>query len=244
MTIMAGVVDEYRSPTEINYVTFAVHFDGSAFLRRTAPLTGWGTPDKFTWVCWTRLTFQFAGLFQDQSNFYCIADPPFPGPSFWSCLFGGGLNDGFSTTIPVLSAGWQSLICSVDATNQIIRFYSGDTDVLDGGSVFFDGTPGTPVGTDFYFMNDGTGSKLAGDIADFRLWVGGFVDLSVFGNRRMFVRQNGKPADPTAALALLGTPIVSFVSTGNTASFAANGGSGGAFTLSGSLSMAGTSPTD
>ncbi len=241
MTIMAGVVDQYRSPTEINYVTSAVNFDGVAFLQRTAPLTGWGTPDKFTWSIWTKLNFANAALFNDLSNFVCFGIPAIS--THFLHTFGGGAADGFEMNPPINSAAWQNITVSVDATNQIIWAYRGDTDVVASGSIFWDGTPISSVGTDFYFMSDGS-SKLAGDIADFRLWVGGFVDLSVFSNRRMFVRQNGKPADPTAAIALLGTPIVSFVSTGNTASFAANGGSGGAFTLSGSLSMAGTSPTD
>ena len=94
-----------------------------------------------------------------------------------------------------------------------------------------------------WFGDDGSGfSKITGDVGYFRLWINVTLDFSVAGNRRYFVRSNGKPANPSYALASLGMPLISFI--GNSTAFPVNGGSGGSFAVTGSLTNAGTSPTD
>ena len=85
-------------------------------------------------------------------------------------------------------------------------------------------------------------SRLPATWPTFRLWLGTAMDFTVQGNRRYFVRANGKPTNPSYALALLGAPIIQFI--GNSTAFPVNGGSGGSFTVTGSLTNAGTSPTD
>lgn len=237
-------------PADINYVTDAVNFDGSCYLQRGAALTGFGTPDKITFSVWTKISFQGGGLFNDSNVFQLVqnSNTPFPGDDAYFCLYGGGGGSGFDTigTATITSGAWQGLFLSVDITNQIAHFYRGDTSVIH--SPFFDTPAATPTGTDFFFGNDGFGNLIAGDIADFRLWVGQYIDLSLQGNRRMFVRSNGKPADPAAIKAALGNPIIEFVADGTTpvANFQTNTGTGGAFTLNGagSMTLATTSPTD
>lgn len=61
-------------------------------------------------------------------------------------------------------------------------------------------------------------------------------------DRRNFIDADGKPVAPTVAIAAYGTPTVALI--GNASAFLTNQGTGGAFTLTGSLTNAATSPSD
>ena len=83
-----------------------------------------------------------------------------------------------------------------------------------------------------------------GDIADVYIAPGQFIDFSVEANRRKFISADGKPVDlgsncstPTGT-----APAVCF--SGNASSFGTNKGTGGAFTLTGTLTDAVTSPSN
>lgn len=74
--------------------------------------------------------------------------------------------------------------------------------------------------------------KLQADVARIMMWIGQYTDLSVEANRRMFVDASARPANPIAAIAALGAPIVWF--EGKPSKFT-NRGTGGTFTLTGTL---------
>jgi hypothetical protein len=84
------------------------------------------------------------------------------------------------------------------------------------------------------------------DLADLRIMPG--VSLLDGGGdipeatRRMFIDADGKPVDPAVVTAALGAPCILF--SGDAAAFATNQGTGGAFTLTGTLTDASTSPSD
>lgn len=88
----------------------------------------------------------------------------------------------------------------------------------------------------------GSGSDIALDISDFQLWVGVQTDLSITANRRNFISESGKPVDPLTAVGAYGQQLVFF--SGDSLTFPVNQGTGGVFTLTGSLSNASTSPSD
>lgn len=94
-------------------------------------------------------------------------------------------------------------------------------------------------------------NKFNGCLAEEFFFPGVYLDLSVQANRRLFYSAAGKPVDPNAsggAFATLGFPAAYFhLNDGETANnFAANddGGTGGAFTVTGTLTTGSTSPSD
>ena len=97
--------------------------------------------------------------------------------------------------------------------------------------------------------NINAATKLNGCLAEVMLWQGVYLDLSVEANRRLFIKANGKPEDPNlagGAIATLGTPIIyqHLDDAEAVANFATNAGSGGDFTITGTLETADTSPSD
>lgn len=85
-------------------------------------------------------------------------------------------------------------------------------------------------------------SKYTGNMADFQFWAGVYRDMGTETNRRLFIDNGGKPVDPSVAATALGTQTLLF--SGTSSSFGTNQGTGGAFTLTGTLSDAPTSPSD
>ena len=78
-------------------------------------------------------------------------------------------------------------------------------------------------------LNDGSyGPATTTTMADFQLWDGTFIDLSVPANLANFI-QNGKPVDPAAAAAAFGQPTLLF--SGGASTFGNNQGTGGAYNL-------------
>lgn len=99
-------------------------------------------------------------------------------------------------------------------------------------------------GKRFVFGDDGSGNNGATmDVAD--VWIAPGVALHEVdtngpfipeATRRLFIDAGGKPANPS------GFPASAILFTGNSASFATNQGTGGSFSLTGSLTPAATSP--
>lgn len=250
--MLLAAVDQYVPPAivDIPYTSHAVHFDGSTYLTRGATLTGWGSPTKWTFAIWTKLSVCNDGPFSD-ANYFTTGTTTNSGIDYLNInvnstyfdsagpISGGGTN---ANATSIESGSWQGWLASCDPSISRANLYMRDLNVINADVTGFGGTGAIPSNTDFWFGQDGFGVKITGDVADFRLWLGTALDFSVLANRRLFVRSGGGPATPSLANAVLGTPIISFISTGDTSSFSTNGGSGGAFSVTGSLSMAGTSP--
>lgn len=240
-----GVTDQIDlavapGPPDTPYTTSAVNFDGSTYLTRGAALTGWGTPSQFIAAVWTKLSAANDGIFSD-ANFFTQGNTN----GAYNVNIAGTYFDSDGNAL-ITSTSWQLFLMSLDISGApgLVRLhmYVGDVDVENAGATSWGGDATCPAGSDFWFGQDGFNVKITGDVADFRLWVGQYLDFSLVANRRYFIRTNGKPTDPSYAVALLGNPIISFI--GNSTNFPTNGGTGGAFSVTGSLSNAGTSPTD
>ncbi len=253
--MLLAAVDQYVPPAvvDINYVTKGVHFNGSTYLRRSSGLSGQGTVTKCVWSMWTKLSAANDGIFGDPDTFYLVNGATGSGGNnYFNMNVGAGFSyfDTVNSGGPgqtITSTGWLGMICSVDLSGAGIgQIYQRDTDVQGYDDSDVSGPDTIPPTTNFYFGQDGYGVYATGDIADFRLWTGVSINLDSINNRRLFVRANGKPADPSLANAVLGTPIVSFIGTvaSPVSTFPVNGGSGGSFTTTGTLTAASTSPTD
>ncbi len=68
-----------------------------------------------------------------------------------------------------------------------------------------------------------------------------FTDLSIEANRRLFFDADGKPVNPSVAVAALGDPFI--LLSGDASGFPINQGTGGTFTLTGTLTNASSSPS-
>jgi hypothetical protein len=70
--------------------------------------------------------------------------------------------------------------------------------------------------------------------ADVQIWFGQFINPNTAGNLAKFIGADGKPVNPTVASTAFGTPTILF--KGNAEDFPVNGGTGGAFTKTGTVS--------
>ena len=139
---------------------------------------------------------------------------------------------------------WNCVIATLDASDGSGVVYNGNTNTgtvpLATGGAFTNAFNGLS----FYIGGDDSGFATA-DFADIRIMPG--VDLRTAGDisvatRRLFVGANGKPVNPATATASLGASCMLF--SGDATGFATNQGTGGTFTLTGSLTNAATSPSD
>ena len=153
------------------------------------------------------------------------------------------MNSG-ATTIP--SSAWTWFAISVDMDDAAKRHvYFNDTSVINVSTYTVGETLDfTKADWSIGASPDGT-LKLNGGLADLNMW-SAYINLSTEANRRLFFSASGKPVNPAAAIAALGTPLFRFhLDDGEAAAnFATNDGGGGNFSVSGSLSTTGTSPSD
>jgi hypothetical protein len=113
---------------------------------------------------------------------------------------------------------------------------------VDDGTTPFTGTTipfnGLPFVVGSNLFNFGVDWSYVGDMAD--LWVapGTFIDFSNVANRRKFIDADGKPVDPT------NFPASAILFSGDASTFGTNQGTGGSFTLTGTLTDATSSPSN
>jgi hypothetical protein len=143
---------------------------------------------------------------------------------------------------------WHALMVAVDTNHaagaKILTAYLGDVPIAgswttDTQGAFFNSFSAirTAMPED---PGDGVPPKC--DMADVRVMPGVFVDFGDTPTRRLFIGVDGKPVDPAIATTALGAPCVLF--SGDAPTFSTNQGTGGAFTLAGTLTDASTSPSD
>jgi hypothetical protein len=163
-------------------------------------------------------------------------------------LTGTGGVAGFTTggTSPIAQSTWVHVLAAFDTTNgfgtRVSKLYINDIavampDVSGSGLGFLIQLAGVAltVGSDSY-----SDDFVVGDMADFwlsnqNILVAGDIPLAT---RRKFISAAGKPVDPS------GFPAGLVLLSGDATTFATNQGSGGAFTTTGTLTNASTSPSD
>ncbi len=230
------------------YTASAVHFDGDAWLD-IASLTATDN-DKFSVAFWFK-----ASPVQGADFFVTDPNGGYTTQTLWDTgkievQLGNAAGDTYFIlgTSGNPDATWHCLIASGETNHadglKPGKLYLDDVDVTvpqDGVGAFTMAFNGL----EFVFGSDTFGSTIVGDIADVRIMPG--VSLLVAGDipeatRRLFIDANGKPVDPATATATLGAPRILF--SGDATGFATNQGTGGTFTLTGSLTNASTSPSD
>lgn len=148
-----------------------------------------------------------------------------------------------STTGYVAASGWFHVLASWDLSITTGHLYINNTNDLAGGSTLINNDLGYSQANHAIGATVAAASKLNADLAEFYFNMAEYLDLSVAGNRAKFI-SGGKPVDLGATGALpTGTQPIVYVK-GPAAAFATNLGSGGNFTVTGTLTNAATSPSD
>jgi hypothetical protein len=170
-----------------------------------------------------------------------------------SVVLGGSLQVTFATLSPSTfqaSATWRHILCSWDCATPLARhLYVNDVNEVGTPSVFTDGT------IDYTLSSWAVGSsanapslRLNGCLAEVYLAPGEYLDLSLVANRRKFISASGKPVHLGATGSLpTGTAPLIYLhldDAESAASFATNRGTGGDFSITGSLSTGSSSPSD
>jgi len=235
-----------------SYHADAVHFDGSSWLDTEAlaatdnaffSFSFWINPpteiktNNVIWVVDPEDTYRSA----DDFGTFLNGDDEAVFDYYFEC----GLLDGSQflkvqmiTNNVLVSSGWVHLCGSLRTDTGTGLLFVND---VENSQISHAGTFASCAfsGLPFYVGSDTfEGDGLLGDLADVWLAPGVLVDFSVEANRRIFISADGKPVNPS------GFPASAVLFSGNASTFPVNQGTGGAFTLTGSLTNASTSPSD
>ena len=257
------------TPTPPPYVAQAVHFDGATWLYNSALSSGDNYFMSFSvWVKtatdWSS-TVVYANndsMFNVGGSNYLVGDSDIGSgkPNVWEWqnwtpipIDANGFSYGSDTSGPVSDSGWHHLLGTTDGGQnpKITKLFVDGTDVSAAWDTSPDGDLIVPAfnGLSLYIGTERSGGiNFVGDMAD--LWIApgqsllddsGDIPTSTL---RKFISADGKPVDlgsdctnPTGI-----APAVCF--SGDASSFATNRGTGGAFTLTGTLTDASTSPSN
>jgi hypothetical protein len=236
-----------RAAAAATYQAKAVHFDHLTQLYRPngAPLVGVTDSPLMTASWWFRFPTS-NDLSNGSDAMYCEAvatATAFALGTYWNdpsdlnMLMGGYLDANqfyFGSPPGVVSPGaWVNVLTSVNtnfpAGSRIGQLYANDAPQnqinMDTGTAF--NIPFSVIGQGFGINNFFGEDGFALEFADVMLWPSVFTDFSQVNNRRLFIDANGKPVNPSVAVAALGTPAILF--SGDASGFSNNQGYGGDF---------------
>lgn len=249
------------------YTAGAVHFDGSTYLQRGATLTGVAAAAGGSGSFWVKVAAvadlaapagicintvgnaAFAPVLMTLQSVDSV-HIQFFGSVFNQSAASGVREFDFETTATDFpgAATWVNILWStktdLSAGSKIAQVYFNDvgsTVIIDyDADASFNTDWGGADVTDVSIPDFNPGQRYTGDMADFQYRPGTYIDFSISSNRRNFITAGGAPVDPATAAAAHGTAAVLF--QGGSSTFATNAGTGGTFTLTGSLTDAATHP--
>ena len=241
MSKLAKVLQAAAGNTPAGDLAAAIDFDGTSdYLSRSSDMTGNADSKTFTFSCWV-----YALPTSEQKMLYStdVTDNGFKiyiqsnntlGIEAWNSSGTRVLQSVTSTQIPLYT--WTSIIVSLDAANTSNRsVYIND--VLASSTWY---TYSNLV-IDFTRTTHKIGFELAARYIKGRLsnvfLDYTYRDLSVTNNRRLFITEDGKPADGQAGLnPIMYMPLDDPEDIGN------NAGTGGDFTVNGVMARSGRGP--
>ena len=233
------------------FVVSAVTFDGTNdYMTRGAALTGVADGKLGILSFWIKfnseatqriieipgIRFKFDKYLNDVEELYARDTVPA------QCL-------GNNFTRTQVADGWTHYLSSWTLATTTAHHYQDDisdkaAEVKVNAAIDYSGSA-----AEVYFgCTAGLASKLNADIAEFYLNTVEYLDFSVEANRRKFITSDGKPADlgPTGLLPTTNQPMIYFSARPGDAAtaFATNRGTGGNFSITGTLALTATSPSD
>lgn len=250
MSAVQALMMSYANPM---IVVDAADFDGTNdSMARGAGLTGAADSKRGILSCWVRLdggngVTQF--LVDNTSSRFLFAR------AGTSVITLQGQNAAGSTILNLTTTGtytagatWMNLLSSWDlATAGASSLYVND--VSDKNAVTFtDDTIDYTVANWYVGIGASTVDRLNGCLAELYFAPGQYLDFSLVANRRKYISASGKPVHLglTGALPTGTAPLVyqHLNDAEAVANFATNRGTGGDFTITGTLDTGSTSPSD
>tara|TARA_R110000782_G_scaffold124875_1_gene216444 strand:- start:172 stop:2286 length:2115 start_codon:yes stop_codon:yes gene_type:complete len=246
MSKLAKVLQAAAGNTPAGDLAAAIDFDGTNdYLSRSSDMTGNADGKTFTISAWGyRTAFGTHFIYQastDRFNLYGKSNGNFElaalnsSGSFVLEMIIGGVSD--APLMPLNT--WTHILISVDLTNTSNR-YVYVNDVAYAGSLTYNTYVNDNI--DFTRTAHSVGSSTSGG----QKWKGRlsnvfldytYRDLSVTNNRRLFITEDGKPADGQAGL----SPIM-YMPLDDPEDIGYNAGTGGDFTVNGVMARSGRGP--
>lgn len=233
-----------RSRRVVEYAAVPIAFGGSSYLTRGADLSNNVDSKQWTGSFWWK---------RNATGLMRIAQANGIGYDILFQTSGNGHNLEF---LGELVGDTLILITeTTDAMSDTTRWHHvcwsfdmalGSTDgvkvAVDGVTAAMTSATFTNDVIDFTRTNHSIGATVAGasalngQLADFLMWPGVFLDVTAESNLRLFVTADGKPVDPARSIAALGVPVVGL--TGPLGAWHTNlAGKGGAYTVTGALAQ-------
>lgn len=238
----------------------AVKFDGfSSYMKRGAGLSGIADSKKGIFATWARIDGG-DGTFQ---RLFCSANSI--GSSFTRFIVerassnkitiggeragGGNILQLETSGAYLASAAWIHVLASWDLGAGLGHLYVNGSSDLDVGPTLTDDTIDYTQADWAVGASGGGAFKFNGALAELYFAPGQYLDFSVEANRRKFISASGKPVNLRGAHGPTGSPAAVYLHVNDgaaAADFAKNnyGATGGPFTITGSLDIASTSPSD
>ncbi len=228
----------------------AVTFDGSDYLTRGAALTGESDASSAIVSFWVRSadTNNQDIIINATGSFfvYLTNTDGFVSVLGYDSAYTNGM---YATgTTSIIDNLWHHVAVTFNAASSEIKIFIDGVD--EGVTTNVDGTPGTLhfSDTDWAVGAETIGATfLTGDLAELYFAPGQYLDLSVGANLAKFIA-GGKPvslgADGSTPTGTAPAIYLHIDDAEAAANFATNAGTGGNFTVNGTLTTAGTSPSD
>lgn len=148
------------------------------------------------------------------------------------------------------SASWRHVLAAWDLPTDAASIYIGDSEALSSKTLDTDGEAAFSDSTDWKVGGSlvASDAKFDGGLAEIYFAPGQYLDFSVEANRRKFISASGKPVflgiDGSRPTGTKPSIYLSLRKGGAASEFAANRAAGGAFSVTGSLGVTSTSPSD
>lgn len=242
----------YEQPSTVavaSYSAGAVLFDGTNdWMLRGADLTGNADGKKGLVSFWIK----FQGGDGSEQRFYDTAGT-FNNiqreaiTNLFRFSFGGAANIlAYSNTAYTVASGWVHVLAAWDLATSTFQLYINDVSDLAASPTLLNANIDyTRLDHAIGSSDGGAGSRVNGDIADFYINFAETLDISVAGNRSKF-RSGTKPVDlgstcstPTGTASII---CLKHVTGAAATDFATNRGTGGDFTITGTLTESSTTP--
>lgn len=219
----------------------ASEYDGVGdYLLRSSALIGDADSQVGTMSFWFRMDGQDAenNVFINSATGGWLVSRLVDGRLKFESLAGPVIYRGFSNSTYTAGPDWHHALFSMDsAGSPISHLYIDGVDELDEDVHVPSSTHDwTEAGWAIASMETGD-EWLEGDLAEFYLHTGEYIDFSVLANRRLFVNADGQPVDlgPACATPTSSAPILCLTFDYQD-TFGLNSGTGGDFTVNGSPS--------
>jgi hypothetical protein len=242
-------VAAYAPAAAAAYTAQGVRFDGAANLQTEVGLTGSPVDAKVgMFSCWFKMMGNDGGynvMLEGDGGTLCLSIYRWVDNKIrivGADAGGTAVLDMYSTSTYMVGMGWKHILASWDLSAARAQLYVSDVDDRAGSPTL------TNTNIDYTSLNWAIGTRFGGalglnaEVADFYVNFATSLDISNSTNRRKFITAGLAPVDlGSDGSTPTGTAPIIYLH-GAVASWHTNDGAGGGFTLTGTLTAAGSNP--